>query len=67
MPQTKPSPTKASSPAPVTEAGRAPAASVTGARTRLGGSIDRIIDEIDSVLEENAEEFVKGYVQRGGE
>jgi ubiquitin-like protein Pup len=25
------------------------------------------VDEIDSVLEENAEEFVKNYVQRGGE
>jgi len=26
-----------------------------------------ILDEIDSVLEENAEEFVKSYVQKGGE
>ncbi len=26
-----------------------------------------IVDEIDKVLEENAEEFVKNYVQRGGE
>jgi ubiquitin-like protein Pup len=26
-----------------------------------------LIDEIDAVLEENAEEFVKNYVQRGGE
>ena len=26
-----------------------------------------LIDEIDAVLEENAEEFVKAYVQRGGE
>jgi len=25
------------------------------------------VDEIDDVLEENAEEFVKNYVQRGGE
>jgi ubiquitin-like protein Pup len=25
------------------------------------------LDEIDSVLEENAEEFVKSYVQKGGE
>src|SRR5688500_15142912 len=66
MPQTKPSQTKASTPAPVTEAGRAPAAGVTGAGTRLR-DIDRLIDEIDSVLEENASEFVKGYVQRGGE
>ena len=26
-----------------------------------------LLDEIDSVLEENAEEFVKNYVQKGGE
>ncbi|MCP4307246.1 MAG: ubiquitin-like protein Pup [bacterium] len=29
--------------------------------------IDDILDEIDTVLEENAEEFVKNYVQKGGE
>ncbi len=29
--------------------------------------MDSLLDEIDSVLEENAEEFVKNYVQRGGE
>jgi ubiquitin-like protein Pup len=34
---------------------------------RLKKGIDDILEEIDSVLEENAEEFVKSYVQRGGE
>jgi ubiquitin-like protein Pup len=29
--------------------------------------MDEILDEIDAVLEENAEEFVKSYVQKGGE
>lgn len=29
--------------------------------------IEDLLDEIDSVLEENAEEFVKNYVQKGGE
>lgn len=29
--------------------------------------IDKLLDEIDAVLEENAEEFVKNYVQKGGE
>ena len=29
--------------------------------------MDELIEEIDDVLEENAEEFVKNYVQRGGE
>ena len=29
--------------------------------------LDALLDEIDEILEENAEEFVKSYVQRGGE
>jgi prokaryotic ubiquitin-like protein Pup len=29
--------------------------------------VDAILDEIDEVLETNAEEFVKSYVQKGGE
>ncbi len=29
--------------------------------------LDELLDEIDSVLEENAEDFVKNYVQKGGE
>jgi ubiquitin-like protein Pup len=29
--------------------------------------LDDLLDEIDAVLEENAEEFVKNYVQKGGE
>lgn len=28
---------------------------------------DEILDEIDTILEENAEDFVAGYVQKGGE
>jgi prokaryotic ubiquitin-like protein Pup len=35
--------------------------------TELKDEMDGILDEIDSVLEENAEEFVKSYVQKGGE
>jgi prokaryotic ubiquitin-like protein Pup len=34
---------------------------------KLKEEMDDILDEIDSVLEENAEEFVKSYVQKGGE
>ena len=34
---------------------------------QLKGEMDALVDEIDEVLEENAEEFVKNYVQRGGE
>ena len=33
----------------------------------LKEEMDSLLDEIDAVLEENAEEFVKNYVQRGGE
>jgi ubiquitin-like protein Pup len=35
--------------------------------TDLKHDLDEILDEIDSLLEENAEEFVQGYVQKGGE
>jgi ubiquitin-like protein Pup len=33
----------------------------------LKEDIDKLVDEIDDVLETNAEEFVKNYVQKGGE
>lgn len=29
--------------------------------------VDDLLDEIDSVLEANAEEFVRGFIQKGGE
>ena len=29
--------------------------------------IDSVLDEIDGVLESNAEEFVRGFVQKGGQ
>jgi ubiquitin-like protein Pup len=34
---------------------------------KLSEDVDSLLDEIDDVLEENAEEFVKGYIQKGGE
>lgn len=33
----------------------------------LTDAVEDILDEIDEVLEENAEEFVAAYVQKGGE
>ena len=39
----------------------------TSKAAELKEEMDDILDEIDSVLEENAEEFVKSYVQKGGE
>ncbi len=34
---------------------------------KLQEDTDALVDEIDEVLEENAAEFVKNYVQKGGE
>lgn len=33
----------------------------------LKEELDDLLDEIDSVLEENAEDFVRNYVQKGGQ
>ena len=33
----------------------------------LAEGLDDLLDEIDEVLETNAEEFVKSYVQKGGQ
>ncbi|MGH9100777.1 MAG: ubiquitin-like protein Pup [Acidimicrobiales bacterium] len=34
---------------------------------KLADDVDAILDEIDEVLEDNAEEFVRNYVQKGGQ
>jgi ubiquitin-like protein Pup len=33
----------------------------------LKAELDNLLDEIDSILETNAEDFVNSYVQKGGE
>ena len=33
----------------------------------LTADLDQLLDEIDSILETNAEDFVNSYVQKGGE
>jgi ubiquitin-like protein Pup len=43
----------------------APAASETG--EKLKAELDDLLDEIDEVLETNAEDFVKSYIQKGGQ
>ena len=45
----------------------AEAPATTERRDRLKAEIDDLLDEIDEVLESNAEEFVRNYVQKGGE
>jgi ubiquitin-like protein Pup len=47
------------------EVEEAPAASETG--EKLKAELDDLLDEIDEVLETNAEDFVKSYVQKGGQ
>ncbi|MBU6328388.1 MAG: ubiquitin-like protein Pup [Acidobacteria bacterium] len=43
-------------PTPSTEAGE-----------RLKAELDDLLDEIDEVLETNAEDFVRSFVQKGGQ
>jgi ubiquitin-like protein Pup len=43
----------------------APAVSETG--EKIKAELDDLLDEIDEVLEDNAEEFVRSYVQKGGQ
>ncbi len=47
------------------EAQDVPAPSAKG--EKLKAELDDLLDEIDEVLEDNAEEFVRNYVQKGGE
>ena len=44
-----------------------PSGDVQERHEKLSDDVDSLLDEIDDVLEENAEEFVKSYVQKGGE
>ena len=43
----------------------APPASERG--SEIKAQLDDLLDEIDEVLETNAEDFVKSYIQKGGE
>jgi ubiquitin-like protein Pup len=45
----------------------APTVADTGSTDRLKAELDDLLDEIDEVLETNAEDFVKNYVQKGGQ
>ena len=35
--------------------------------SQIKADLDDLLDEIDEVLEDNAEEFVRNYVQKGGQ
>jgi ubiquitin-like protein Pup len=58
---------KQTSPSPAERDQASPAPAATKKDSALAEGLDDLLDEIDEVLETNAEEFVKSYVQKGGE
>ena len=56
---------KTSSPQESDELAEIPAPSESG--EKLKADMDELLDEIDEVLETNAEDFVKSYIQKGGQ
>ena len=47
------------------EVEEAPASNAAG--QKIKAELDELLDEIDEVLETNADDFVKAYIQKGGE
>jgi ubiquitin-like protein Pup len=43
------------------------AADAAAHKEALDAEVDALLDDIDDVLEVNAEEFVRGFVQKGGQ
>lgn len=43
-----------------------PPAAAANAQSR-DAEVDALLEEIDDVLEQNAEQFVRGFVQKGGQ
>ena len=65
MAQEQKQPRKSSETADATEV--APESDVAERKEALDDDVDAILDEIDDVLETNAEDFVKSFIQKGGE
>lgn len=65
MAQEQKQPKKSSETEDVVE--EAPETDVAERKEQLDEDIDSILDEIDDVLETNAEDFVKSFIQKGGE
>ena len=64
MAQEQKQPRKSSETEEATEAPPRPTS--PSARKPLDDDVDAILDEIDDVLETNAEDFVKSFIQKGG-
>ncbi|MCM3515287.1 ubiquitin-like protein Pup [Nocardioides sp. P86] len=45
----------------------APETDVAERKGTIDADVDDILDEIDDVLETNAEDFVKSFIQKGGQ
>lgn len=43
------------------------ATDVADRKAKLDEDIDALLDEVDDVLESNSEDFVRSFVQKGGE
>ncbi|GAA1902246.1 hypothetical protein GCM10009688_02420 [Arthrobacter gandavensis] len=50
-----------------TEETSPPAAEPADQASAQTEGVDDLLDEIDGVLENNAEEFVRGFIQKGGQ
>jgi ubiquitin-like protein Pup len=65
MAQEQKQPKKSNEEAPQEEV--APETDVAERKEALDDDVDAILDEIDEVLESNAEDFVKSFIQKGGQ
>lgn len=54
-------------PVPSREVEETAAPQTTERGAEVKAELDDLLDEIDEVLETNAEDFVKSYIQKGGE
>jgi ubiquitin-like protein Pup len=52
---------------PFDDADDAPAPTPGGAPQAQTAAVDALLDEIDVTLQQNAERFVRSFVQKGGE
>lgn len=65
MPQEQKQPRKSSQDEEAVE--ETTATDVEERKSAIDDDVDAILDEIDEVLETNAEDFVKSFIQKGGE
>ena len=67
MAQEQKQPRKSSEVEETTEVEATAESDVAERKEALDDDVDAILDEIDDVLESNAEDFVKSFIQKGGE